>query len=140
MTPRKDLLDIASLSDEEIDFVLTNAIQFKDLFTRTVKKVPTLRGQTVLPLFYEASTRTRSSFEVAASRLSGRAAGAAIALVNSVGAVGAFAGPFAMGWLKVATYHYSAGLWAIAAAMTLGGLLVYGESSKTAQAVPQAAD
>lgn len=70
MTPRKDLLDIASLTDEEIDFVLTNAIQFKDLFTRTVKKVPTLRGQTVLPLFYEASTRTRSSFEVAASRLS----------------------------------------------------------------------
>ena len=79
-------------------------------------------------------------WSLAASRLSGRAAGAAIALVNSVGAVGAFAGPFAMGWLKVATHHYSAGLWAIAAAMTLGGLLVYGESSKTAQAVPQAAD
>ena len=70
MTPRKDLLDIASLSDEEIRFVLDNAVPFKDLFKRSVKKVPTLRGQTVLTLFYEASTRTRSSFEVAASRLS----------------------------------------------------------------------
>ena len=70
MTPRKDLLDIASLTDEEIQFVLDNAIPFKDIFKRTVKKVPTLKGQTVLPLFYEASTRTRSSFEVAASRLS----------------------------------------------------------------------
>lgn len=70
MTPRKDLLDIASLTDEEIDFVLTNAVPLKDLFKRTVKKVPTLKGQTVLPLFYEASTRTRSSFEIAASRLS----------------------------------------------------------------------
>jgi aspartate carbamoyltransferase catalytic subunit len=70
LTPRKDLLDIASLTDEEIDFVLTNAIPFKDLFKRSVKKVPTLKGQTVLTLFYEPSTRTRSSFEVAASRLS----------------------------------------------------------------------
>jgi aspartate carbamoyltransferase catalytic subunit len=70
MTPRKDLLDIASLTDEEIQFVLDNAGPFKDLFKRSVKKVPTLKGQTVLPLFYEASTRTRSSFEVAATRLS----------------------------------------------------------------------
>ncbi len=70
MTPRKDLLDIASLSIEEIEFVLANAAPFKDLFRRSVKKVPTLRGRTVLTLFYEPSTRTRSSFEVAASRLS----------------------------------------------------------------------
>lgn len=70
MTPRKDLLDIASLTDEEILFVLDNAVPFKDLFKRSVKKVPTLKGQTVLTLFYEPSTRTRSSFEVAASRLS----------------------------------------------------------------------
>ncbi len=69
-TPRKDLLDIASLTDEEIDFVLSNAVPFKDLFKRSVKKVPTLKGQTVLTLFYEPSTRTRSSFEVAANRLS----------------------------------------------------------------------
>lgn len=70
MTPRKDLLDIASLTDDEIEFVLSNAVPFKDLFKRSVKKVPTLKGQTVLTLFYEPSTRTRSSFEVAASRLS----------------------------------------------------------------------
>jgi aspartate carbamoyltransferase catalytic subunit len=70
MTPRKDLLDIASLTDEEIAFVLDNAVPFKDLFKRSVKKVPTLKGRTMLTLFYEPSTRTRSSFEVAASRLS----------------------------------------------------------------------
>jgi aspartate carbamoyltransferase catalytic subunit len=70
MTPRKDLLDIASLADEEIQFILDNAVPFKDLFKRSVKKVPTLKGQSVLTLFYEPSTRTRSSFEVAASRLS----------------------------------------------------------------------
>ena len=70
MTPRKDLLDIASLTDDEIEFVLSNAVPFKDLFKRSVKKVPTLKGQTVLTLFYEPSTRTRSSFEVAANRLS----------------------------------------------------------------------
>jgi aspartate carbamoyltransferase catalytic subunit len=70
MTPRKDLLDIQSLTDEELDFILTNAVPFKNLFKRSVKKVPTLRGRTVLTLFFENSTRTRSSFEVAASRLS----------------------------------------------------------------------
>jgi len=70
MTPRKDLLDIASLKDEEIEFILSNAIPFKDLFKRSVKKVPTLKGRTMLALFYEPSTRTLSSFEVAASRLS----------------------------------------------------------------------
>lgn len=70
MNPRKDLLDIASLTDEEIEFILSNAVPFKDLFKRSVKKVPTLKGQTVLTLFYEPSTRTRSSFEVAANRLS----------------------------------------------------------------------
>jgi aspartate carbamoyltransferase catalytic subunit len=70
MTPRKDLLDIASLTDEEIEFILSNAVPFKDLFKRSVKKVPTLKGRTMLTLFYEPSTRTRSSFEVAATRLS----------------------------------------------------------------------
>lgn len=70
MTPRKDLLDIQSLTDEEIEFILSNAVPFKNLFKRSVKKVPTLRGSTVLTLFYEPSTRTRSSFEIAASRLS----------------------------------------------------------------------
>jgi ACS family tartrate transporter-like MFS transporter len=68
-------------------------------------------------------------WSLAASRLSGKRAGAAIALVNSVGAVGAFAGPSAMGWLHDITHHYIAGLWAIAGAMALGGLLVYTESN-----------
>jgi ACS family tartrate transporter-like MFS transporter len=79
-------------------------------------------------------------WSLAASRLSGKAAGAAIALVNSVGAVGAFAGPSAMGWLHDVTHHYSAGLWAIAGAMAVGGALIYGEASKAPVAVPQTAD
>jgi MFS transporter, ACS family, tartrate transporter len=58
-------------------------------------------------------------WSVAASRLSGKAAGAAIAIVNSAGAVGAFAGPYAMGWLHDATHAYSAGLWAIAACLAI---------------------
>ncbi len=68
--PRKDLLDIESLSREEIDHLLDQAVPFKDLFTRSVKKVPALKGKSVLMLFYEPSTRTHSSFEVAAKRLS----------------------------------------------------------------------
>ncbi len=67
---RKDLLDIESLSRGEIDFLLDTARPFKDLFTRSVKKVPSLRGKTVLNLFFEPSTRTRASFEIAAKRLS----------------------------------------------------------------------
>jgi len=67
-------------------------------------------------------------WSLAASRLTGKAAGAAIALVNSVGAVGAFAGPSSMGWLHDLTHHYSAGLWAIAAGLVVGALLVYSET------------
>jgi len=67
---RKDLLDISSLTREEIDHLLEQAVPFKDLFTRSVKKVPALKGKSVLTLFYEPSTRTHSSFEVAAKRLS----------------------------------------------------------------------
>ncbi len=59
---------------------------------------------------------------LAASRLSGKAAGAAIAIVNSAGAVGAFAGPYAMGWLHDATHTYSAGLWTIAACLAVGSV------------------
>jgi aspartate carbamoyltransferase catalytic subunit len=68
--PRKDLLDIASLDREEIDHLLDQSVPFKELFTRSVKKVPALKGKSVLMLFYEPSTRTHSSFEVAAKRLS----------------------------------------------------------------------
>ena len=67
---RKDLLELASLSREEIDRILDEAVPFKELFTRSVKKVPALKGKSVLMLFYEPSTRTHSSFEVAAKRLS----------------------------------------------------------------------
>ncbi len=70
LKPRKDLLDIESLGLDEIEYVLGNAVPFKQLFQRSVKKVPTLRGKTVLNLFYEPSTRTSSSFEVAANRMS----------------------------------------------------------------------
>ena len=68
--PHKHLLDLESLSKEEIELILDNAVGFKEIFTRTVKKVPTLRGKTVVNLFFEASTRTRTSFEIAAKRLS----------------------------------------------------------------------
>ncbi|MGE9268300.1 MAG: aspartate/ornithine carbamoyltransferase family protein, partial [Verrucomicrobiales bacterium] len=65
----KDFLDITSLSTGTITSLLDQAAPFKDLFTRSVKKVPALKGKTVLMLFYEPSTRTLSSFEVAAKRL-----------------------------------------------------------------------
>lgn len=67
---RKDLLDIQSLSTDEINLICDSARYFKDLFTRSVKTVPVLRGKTVCCLFYEPSTRTKLSFELAAKRLS----------------------------------------------------------------------
>jgi aspartate carbamoyltransferase catalytic subunit len=67
---RKDLLGLEYLEKEEIELILQTAKPFSELFTRTVKKVPTLRGKTVVLLFYEPSTRTRTSFELAAKRLS----------------------------------------------------------------------
>ncbi|MHB8111169.1 MAG: aspartate carbamoyltransferase catalytic subunit [Syntrophorhabdaceae bacterium] len=67
---KKDLLDIRDLSKEEILFILDTAESFKEISKREIKKVPTLRGRTVVTLFYEPSTRTRTSFEIAAKRLS----------------------------------------------------------------------
>lgn len=67
---RKDLLGIADLSVEEINLILDTAVTFRDINNRQIKKVPTLRGKTVINLFFEASTRTRTSFEIAAKRLS----------------------------------------------------------------------
>ncbi|MBU0544932.1 MAG: aspartate carbamoyltransferase catalytic subunit [Proteobacteria bacterium] len=67
---RKDILDIESLSAEEISFILDTADRMKEISKRPVKKVPTLRGKTVVLFFYEPSTRTRTSFEIAAKRLS----------------------------------------------------------------------
>src|SRR6266404_7993908 len=67
---RKHLLDIESLSPEEIITVLDTALSFKAVGERVIKKVPALRGKTVINLFIEPSTRTRISFELAAIRLS----------------------------------------------------------------------
>ena len=67
---RKDLLGIADLSPEEIALVLDTAEAMKEIGSRTVKKVPALRGKTVVNLFFEPSTRTRTSFEIAEKRLS----------------------------------------------------------------------
>jgi len=67
---RKDLLGLGDLSREEIELILDTAYSFKEISTRQIKKVPALRGKMVVNLFYEPSTRTRVSFEVAAKRLS----------------------------------------------------------------------
>ncbi|MEM7051155.1 MAG: aspartate carbamoyltransferase catalytic subunit [Acidobacteriota bacterium] len=67
---RKDLLGIAELSAAEIRQILDTAESFHEVAERPIKKVPTLRGKTVVNLFFEASTRTRSSFEIAEKRLS----------------------------------------------------------------------
>lgn len=66
---RKDLLGIEELSAEEINFILDTAVSFREILERPIKKVPTLRGKTVVNLFFEPSTRTRMSFELAAKRL-----------------------------------------------------------------------
>ena len=67
---RKHLLTIEELSVDEINFVLDTAKSFKEVSTRSVKKVPALRGRVVVNAFFEDSTRTRTSFSLAASRLS----------------------------------------------------------------------
>ncbi len=67
---KKDLLDLESLSKEEIELILSTAESFKEVSRRQIKKVPALRGKTLVNLFYEPSTRTRISFEIAAKRLS----------------------------------------------------------------------
>ena len=70
MLKSKDLLGIKDLSTDEINIILDTSSSFKDVLKRDIKKVPTLRGKTVVNLFYEPSTRTRTSFEVASKRLS----------------------------------------------------------------------
>jgi aspartate carbamoyltransferase catalytic subunit len=67
---REDLLGIAELSPGEIELILDTAESFREVGERPIKKVPTLRGKTVVNLFFESSTRTRSSFEIAEKRLS----------------------------------------------------------------------
>jgi aspartate carbamoyltransferase catalytic subunit len=67
---RKDILGIKDLTVDEINLILETAESFIEVSTREIKKVPTLRGKTIINLFFEASTRTRTSFEIAAKRLS----------------------------------------------------------------------
>jgi aspartate carbamoyltransferase catalytic subunit len=67
---KKDILDMESLSVDEITLILDTADRMKEISQRPIKKVPTLRGKTVVLFFYEPSTRTRTSFDIAAKRLS----------------------------------------------------------------------
>mgnify|MGYP001092774803 CR=1 FL=1 len=67
---KKDILGIKDLSREEINLILDTAESFLEVSTRKIKKVPTLRGKTIINFFFEASTRTKTSFEIAGKRLS----------------------------------------------------------------------
>ncbi|MCL5409013.1 MAG: aspartate carbamoyltransferase catalytic subunit [Candidatus Omnitrophica bacterium] len=67
---KRSLLSIEELSGEEINYILQTAYSFKEISLRPVKKVPALRGKTIVNLFFEPSTRTKTSFELAAKRLS----------------------------------------------------------------------
>jgi aspartate carbamoyltransferase catalytic subunit len=81
---RKDLLGIADLTAEEIVLILDTADAMKEVGQRAIKKVPTLRGRTVVNLFFEPSTRTRTSFEIAEKRLSADTLNVAIATSSVV--------------------------------------------------------
>jgi len=75
----KDLLGLEELTADEIELVLNTAAPCKELFQREIKKLPTLRGRTVVTLFYEPSTRTRMSFEIAAKWMSADAVNLTVA-------------------------------------------------------------
>ncbi len=80
----KDLLGLESLSPDQIRLVLDTAEPFKEISERAIKKVPTLRGQTIVNLFFESSTRTRISFEFAEKRLSADTVNVAAAVSSVV--------------------------------------------------------
>ena len=65
----RDILDLESFSVEEINLVLQTAAEMKKIMKRDIKKVPSLRGKSIINLFYEPSTRTRTSFELAGKYL-----------------------------------------------------------------------
>jgi len=67
---KKHILDMTSLSVEEIEHILNTATTLREISERPIKKVPTLRGKSIIHFFHEPSTRTRSSFEIAAKRMS----------------------------------------------------------------------
>ncbi len=66
----KNIIDVDDLTVDDIELIMTNADSFNEVLQRDLKKVPTLRGKTIVNLFFEPSTRTRMSFEIAAKRLS----------------------------------------------------------------------
>jgi aspartate carbamoyltransferase catalytic subunit len=66
----KDIISLRDLNKEEIELLLSTAESMREINSREIKKVPTLRGKTIINLFYESSTRTRTSFEIAGKRLS----------------------------------------------------------------------
>jgi aspartate carbamoyltransferase catalytic subunit len=70
MLSTKNIINIEDLKKEDIDLILENADSFYEILSRDLKKVPTLRGKTIINMFFESSTRTRTSFEIAAKRLS----------------------------------------------------------------------
>ena len=70
MLKLKSILGTNDLTKENILTILDTADTFKEISTRSIKKVPTLRGKTIINLFFEPSTRTRTSFEIAGKRLS----------------------------------------------------------------------
>ncbi len=70
MLSTKNVISIDDLSIDDIDLIMENADSFYEVLDREFKKVPTLRGKTIINLFFESSTRTRTSFEIAAKRLS----------------------------------------------------------------------
>ena len=80
----KDLLGISDLSPDEITLILDTADAMKEIASRPIKKVPALRGKTVVNLFFEPSTRTRTSFEIAEKRLSADTLNIAIATSSVV--------------------------------------------------------
>src|SRR5476649_561416 len=81
---KKDLLGIADLSADDIYRILETADAMREIGQRPIKKVPTLRGKTVVNLFYEPSTRTRTSFEIAEKRLSADTLNIAVATSSAI--------------------------------------------------------
>ena len=67
---QRNIISMENLTADDIDTILDTADSFKEISTRAIKKVPTLRGRTIINLFFEPSTRTRTSFEIAGKRLS----------------------------------------------------------------------
>src|SRR3989337_1963509 len=81
---RKDLLGIEDRTRDELELILSTAASFKEVSEKEIKKVPTLRGKTVINLFYEPSTRTRTSFEIAAKRMSADAVNISVSTSSAV--------------------------------------------------------